>query len=58
MKIINTCDSIKALFSNVFDMTVWRKYAVKVSKELPSKCEDDTKNMILIKMFCQLLKQY
>lgn len=43
MKIINTCDKIKALFTNGFDMTVWRKYAGEISKELPSKCEIDAK---------------
>lgn len=44
MKIINTCDKIKALFSNGFDMTVWRKYAGEISKEMPSKCENDAKD--------------
>lgn len=43
MKIINTCDKIKALFSGGFDMSVWRKYAGEISKELPSKCEKDAK---------------
>lgn len=43
MKIINTCDKIKTLFSNGFDMSVWRKYAGEISKNLPSKCESDTK---------------
>ncbi len=43
MNIINTCDKIKALFSNGFDMSVWRKYAGEISKELPSKCENDAK---------------
>ncbi|MBQ7125467.1 hypothetical protein IJO12_00095 [bacterium] len=44
MKIINTCDKIKALFSGGFDMTEWRKYAGEISKELPSKCENDAKD--------------
>lgn len=44
MKIINTCDKIKSFFSGGFDMTVWRKYAGKISKELPSKCENDAKD--------------
>ena len=44
MRIINTCDKIKSLFSNGFDMSVWRKYAGEISKELPSKCENDAKN--------------
>lgn len=43
MKIINTCDNIKMLFSIGFDMSVWRKYADEISKELPSKCENDAK---------------
>ncbi len=43
MKIINTCDNIKMLFSDGFDMSVWRKYAGEISKELPSKCENDAK---------------
>ncbi len=44
MKIINTCDKIKALFSDGFDITVWRKYAGEISKEFPSKCENDAKD--------------
>ena len=44
MDIINTCDKIKSLFSNGFDMSVWRKYAGEISKELPSKCENDAKS--------------
>ena len=44
MKIINTCDEIKASFFNGFDMKIWRKYANKISKELPPKCENDAKN--------------
>lgn len=44
MDIINTCDKIKSLFSNGFDVYVWRKYAGEISKELPSKCENDTKS--------------
>ena len=44
MKIINTCDKIKLLFQNGFDISVWRKYAGEISKELPSKCENDAKN--------------
>ena len=43
MKIINTCNKIKSLFSGSFDMTVWRKYSGEISKELPSKCENDAK---------------
>ena len=43
MQIINTCDNIKMLFQNGFDMSVWRKYAGEISKELPSKCENDAK---------------
>ena len=44
MDIINTCDKIKSLFSNGFDMSVWRKYAGEISKELTSKCENDAKS--------------
>ena len=44
MNIINTCDKIKSLFSGGFDITVWRKYAGGISKELPSKCENDAKS--------------
>ena len=44
MKIINTCDNIKVLFQNGFDISVWRKYAGEISQELPSKCENDAKN--------------
>lgn len=43
MKIINTCDSIYTHFSNGFDMALWREYAANISKELPSKCENDAK---------------
>lgn len=43
MKIINTCEKIKALFPNGFDIAVWRKYASEISEELPSKCENDAK---------------
>ncbi len=44
MKIINTCDNIKSVFTNGFDISVWRKYAEEISKELPSKCENDAKS--------------
>ena len=44
MNIINTCDKIKECFSKGFDMSVWRKYAGEISKEFPSKCENDAKN--------------
>ncbi len=43
MNIINTCDKIKTHFPNGFDMPVWRRYASEISKELPSKCENDAK---------------
>lgn len=43
MKIIDTCDKIKSLFQSGFDMDIWRKYAGEISKELPSKCENDSK---------------
>ncbi len=44
MKIINTCEKIKSAFINGFDIVVWRKYASDISKELPSKCENDAKS--------------
>lgn len=44
MQIINTCDKIKLLFSNGFDISVWREYAAEISKELPEKCENDARN--------------
>ena len=43
MKIINTCDKIKSVFSDGFSLELWRKYAEEISKELPSKCEKDAK---------------
>ena len=43
MKIINTCDKIKSVFSDGFSIDLWRKYAEEISKELPSKCENDAK---------------
>ena len=43
MKIINTCDKIKSVFSDGFSIDLWRKYAEEISKELPSKCEKDAK---------------
>ena len=44
MNIINTCDKIKIVFADGFDITVWRKYAGEISKELPLKCENDAKD--------------
>ncbi len=44
MKIINTCDKIKSVFADGFSIDLWRKYARKISQELPSKCENDAKN--------------
>ena len=44
MKVINTCDKIKTIFKNGFNIELWRVYATEISKELPSKCEDDIKN--------------
>ncbi len=43
MKIINTCDKIKSVFTDGFDIKLWRKYAEEISQELPSKCEKDAK---------------
>jgi len=58
MKIINTCDRIKAIFSGSFDMTVWRKYAGEISKELPSKCENDAKDYDFKKDVLPFLKTH
>lgn len=44
MKIINTCDKIKTLFANGFDIKIWREYAREISEELPQKCENDAKD--------------
>lgn len=44
MKIINTCDKIKSVFADGFTIDLWRKYAVEISQELPSKCEKDAKS--------------
>ena len=44
MKIINTCDKIKSVFANGFDIELWRKYAGEISHELPSKCKNDAKS--------------
>ena len=44
MKIINTCDKIKSVFSGGFTIDLWRKYAEEISKELTSKCENDAKS--------------
>ncbi len=43
MKIINTCEQIKATFVDGFNIDLWRKYTEEISKELPSKCENDAK---------------
>lgn len=43
MRIINTCDRIKTVFTNGFSIDLWRKYAEEISKELPLKCEKDAK---------------
>ncbi len=44
MKIINTCDNIKSVFTDGFSIDLWRKYAGEISKELTSKCENDAKS--------------
>lgn len=44
MKIINTCEEIKATFVDGFNIDLWRKYAKEISNELPSKCENDAKS--------------
>lgn len=43
MTIINTCNKIKTIFADGFSIDLWRKYAEEISKELPSKCENNTK---------------
>ncbi len=43
MKIINTCEEIKATFVDGFNIDLWRKYTKEISNELPSKCENDAK---------------
>lgn len=44
MNIINTCDKIKSVFADGFDIELWREYAGGISKNLPSKCENDAEN--------------
>ena len=44
MKIVNTCKIMKSVFSNGFDIELWRKYAEEISPELPLKCENDAKS--------------
>ncbi len=44
MQIINTCDKIKTVFAKGFDINLWRKYAGEISKELPSKCENNAES--------------
>lgn len=43
MKIINTCETIKTVFTNGFHLQTWRQYAGAISKALPEKCENDAK---------------
>ena len=57
MKIINTCDKIKTLFPNDFDIAVWRRYASEISKELPQKCESDAKEYDFEKQVLPVLEQ-
>ena len=40
MKIINTCDKIKSVFSDGFSLELWRKYAEEISKEVVSLEEE------------------
>ena len=44
MNIINTCDIIKSVFSDGFNLQAWRRYASKISVSLPAKCEADAKD--------------
>lgn len=57
MKIINTCEKIKTLFPNGFDIAVWRRYANEISEELPSKCENDAKEYDFEKQVLPVLEQ-
>ena len=57
MKIINTCEKIKTLFPNGFDVAVWRRYASEISEELPSKCESDAKEYDFEKQVLPVLEQ-
>lgn len=43
MIIIDTSEAIKRAFVNGFDINSWRRYASEISKDLPSKCENDAK---------------
>lgn len=42
MKYINTCNEIKAVFTDGFSIDLWRRYASGVSAELAEKCEKDS----------------
>ncbi len=44
MNIINTCDTIKSVFSDGFNLQAWRRYASEISTSLPAKCEADAKD--------------
>lgn len=57
MKIINTCEKIKTLFPNGFDIAVWKRYASEISEELPSKCENDAKEYDFEKQVLPVLEQ-
>lgn len=56
MKIVNTCDRIKAVFANGFNIDLWRKYAGDISKELPLKCESDAKSYEFSKEIFPVIK--
>lgn len=56
MKIINTCEEIKATFVDGFNIDLWRKYAKEISNELPSKCENDAKSYDFNKDVLPVLK--
>lgn len=56
MKIVNTCDRIKAVFANGFNIDLWRKYAGEISKELPLKCESDAKSYEFSKEIFPVIK--
>ena len=56
MKIINTCDKIKSVFADGFDINLWREYAGGISKNLPSKCENDAKGYGFEKEVLPVLK--
>lgn len=56
MKIVNTCEQIKEVFKDGFDIELWREYATAISKELPDKCEKDARNYDLNNVVLPVIK--